>query len=120
MGERGGTGGEVGVDVGLEDMRDGEGVGAGVFEIGLDVADGVDDDSLPPAREDVGVRGQAGDFEALDLHLAFLLLAGLMMVLAAADLVVGGCRSRRFSRVLSATLRQTSSQSLRTSGSPMV
>src|ERR1700730_4669255 len=120
MGEGGGTGGEVGVDVRLEDMDDGESVGAGVFEIGFDVADGIDNDSLPAARKDVGVLGESGDFEALDLHLAFLLLAGLMMVLVAADLVVGGCRSRRFSRVLSATLRQTRSQSLKTSGSPMV
>src|ERR1700694_1126258 len=98
MGKRGGTGGEVGVDVGLEDVRDGESVGAGVFEIGLDVADGIDDDSLPAARENVGVLGEAGDFEALDLHLVFLLLAGLMMVvLAAAALDGRGCRSRRLS-----------------------
>src|ERR1700694_1404614 len=92
MGKRGGTGGEVGVDVGLEDMRDGEGVGAGVFEIGLDVADGVDDDSLSAAREDVGVLGESGDFEALDLHLAFFLLEGLMIVVAVVALDGSSCK----------------------------
>jgi hypothetical protein len=44
--ESGRTGGEVGVDVGLEDVADREGIVGSILEVAVDVADGIDDDSF--------------------------------------------------------------------------
>src|SRR5581483_8990574 len=68
FGEFARAGSIIGVDVGFEDVSDFEAIGAGVVEVHVHVAAGIDNGAAAARGKHVGIVGEAGNFHAVNLH----------------------------------------------------
>ena len=59
---------EVGVEVGLDDVLDGEAVRTGLLQVLLDVALGIDDRGLALGADEVRRVGETPKIELLEVH----------------------------------------------------